>query len=452
MKELWTKYKDEYRKLLELGGPILVTQLSVIALAFSDTIMVGHYSVNALAAAAFVNSLFLVPNVMLMGLSGGLTPMAGALHSQKNPCQVGRVTSAAMQVNLLVALAFTALEAAMYFLLDHFGQPADLMPETRSYYLVLLLVPLPMTVYNVIMQMCNGIENPSLPMWITLFCILFNILGNWLLIYGVGIFPELGLLGAGIATVTARIVGALAIVACFWFQKRYGSYREGVRHAFKLSKERIEVWRTSWPLMLQGGFECGLWSLSGVVIGWFGAVQLAAYQVVNTISQLGFMIYMSFTTAVAIRVAYYAGLRNEAGAGAVARAGMHINLILATLASLAFWIFGEHLINLFINTGEGNVQGDAVVASAMALILPLVVYQYFDALQLTFCNAIRGTGQVKPLFWISLTSYIFVGIPFLFLFAVGFDGGNIGAYWSFNIALLTACAMSIFIFRRIRFN
>lgn len=51
MKELWTKYKDEYRKLLELGGPILVTQLSVIALAFSDTIMVGHYSVNALAAA-----------------------------------------------------------------------------------------------------------------------------------------------------------------------------------------------------------------------------------------------------------------------------------------------------------------------------------------------------------------------------------------------------------------
>lgn len=452
MKGLFSKYRDEYRKLLQLGGPILVTQISVIALAFSDTIMVGHYSVNALAASAFVNSLFLVMNVMLMGLSGGITPMVGALYSQRDSVQAGRVTRAAMQVNLLVALIFTALEAVMYFFLDYFGQPEELMPEIRPYYLILLLVPVPMTIYNVIMQMCNGIENPSLPMWITVFCILFNILFNWLLIYGVGIFPELGLLGAGIATAGARIVSCIGIMVCFLVRKRYSRYREGFRNALKLGKERLNVWRTSWPLMLQSGFECGLWSVSGVVIGWFGAVQLAAYQVVNTIGQLGFMIYMSFTTAVAIRVSFYAGRRNEAGAGAAARAGMHINLILATFASLGFLIFGEQLINIFINTGEEGAKGPAVVTSALTLILPLVVYQYFDALQLTFCNAIRGTGQVRPLFWISLVSYIIVGIPFLLLFAVGFAGGNIGAYWSFNIALLTACIMSMLIFRRIRFN
>lgn len=452
MKELWHRYRAEYRKLLELGGPIMVTQFSVILLAFSDIIMVGHYSVNALAAAAFVNSLYLVPNVMLMGLSGGVTPLVGALYSQRDSRQAGRITRSAMQVNLLLAAIFTAIEAMVYFLLGHFGQPEELMPEIRSYYMVLLLVPLPMTVYNVLMQMCNGIENPSLPMWVTVFCILGNILGNWLLIYGVGVFPELGLLGAGISTVVARILGCLAILTCFWAGKRYREYREGFRHAVRLSKERSEVWRTSWPLMMQSGFECGLWAVSGVVIGWFGAVQLAAYQVVNTIGQLGFMVYMSFTTAVAIRVAYYAGQRNEAGAGTAARAGMHINLLLATFASLAFIFFGETLINLFINTGEEGAKGPAVVASALTLILPLVFYQYFDALQMTFCNAIRGTGQVKPLFWISLVSYILTGIPFLFLFGVGFGGGNIGAYWSFNIALLTACVMSIVTFRRIRFN
>ena len=452
MKELWNKYRDEYRKLLQRGGPIMVTQLSVILLAFSDTIMVGHYSVNALAAAAFVNSLFLVPNVMLMGLSGGVTPLVGALYAQGNRLEAGRITRSAMQVNMLVAAVFTAIEGAVYFLLGYFGQPEELLPEIRSYYLVLLMVPLSMTVYNVIMQMCNGIENPSLPMWVTVFCILFNILGNWLLIYGVWIFPELGLLGAGISTVAARILGALAIMVCFWTGKRYRQYREGFWKAVKMSRERLDVWRTSWPVMLQSGFECGLWAVSGIVIGWYGAVQLAAYQVVNTIGQLGFMVYMSFTTAVAIRVAFYAGQRNEAGAGAVARAGMHINLILATVASVVFLTFGPQLVNLFINTGEEAAKGPAVVASALTLIIPLMVYQYFDALQMTFCNAIRGTGQVKPLFWISLVSYILVGIPFLFLFAVGFDGGNIGAYWSFNIALLTACVMSIVIFRRIRFN
>ena len=187
-----------------------------------------------------------------------------------------------------------------------------------------------------------------------------------------------------------------------------------------------------------------------MVVGWFGPVQLAAYQVVNTISQLGFMVFMSFASAVAIRVAYYAGLRNEQGAGAVARAGLHVNLVLATIASLVFILFAEPLINIFINTSAEGAKGVEVIASATALILPLVVYHYFGASQLTFCNAIRGTGQVKYLLWISVTSYIAVGIPLLMLFATGFGGGNLGAYWSFNVALLCASMMSLRYFRRIR--
>lgn len=450
MRKFWSKYKGEYRKLLELGSPILVTQLSVIVLAFSDTIMVGHYNVDSLAASAFVNSLYLIPNVMLMGLAGGVTPLVGSLYSQQKEEAAGGLTRLAMRVNLRMSLLFTAIMGGIYFFLEGFGQAPELIPLIKEYFLVLLLVPVPMALYNVLMQMSNGIECTSIPMWITVGCIGVNVLGNWLLIYGIWIFPELGLLGAGIATVAARLLALLAMWICFRYLRRYRKYNIGYRRQ-RWSKEGIgQVWRTSWPLMIQSGCECGLWTAGAVVVGWFGAIQLAAYQVVNTIGQLGFMIYISFAAAVTIRVAYYAGRNDEKGAGTVARAGAHINMVLATLASLIFIMAARQLITLFVDTGAEAVKGGAVIASALTLVIPLVFYQYFDALQLTFCNAIRGTGQSKPLFWISLVSYIIVGIPFLLLFAKWMEGGNLGAYWSFNVALLCACIMSIIIFKRIR--
>lgn len=429
---------------------MLMSQLGVILLAFSDTLMVGHYGVAELASAAFVNSLFLVPNVMLLGLTGGITPLVGSLYAKGDNYNVGSMTRAAMQVNLRTLIIFMAVEIGVYFLLPYFGQDPDLLPLIRNYYLVLLLVPLPMVVFNVIMQTSNGVTDTRMPMLMTIGAVVFNIVFNYLLIFGKFGFPELGLTGAGIATVMARFASMAGIWIVFRTGKNFKAYQEGFRNARKLAAQRRRVWATSWPLMMQSGFECGLWSLGAVVVGWFGAVQLAAYQVVNTISQLGFMIYMSFASAVAIRVANYAGVKDEVGAGRAARASMHINLVLATAASLVFLFAGRWLITLFVNTDAGAADGIAVVASAMGLLAPLVVYQYMDAVQLTMCNAIRGTSQVRPLLWISLISYIIIGVPVLLLFADWLQGGNVGAYWSFTVALAAASVIATIVFKKIR--
>lgn len=445
-------YKPEYKRLCRLGGPIMLSQLGVILLAFSDTLMVGHYGIAELAAAAFVNSLYLVPNVMLIGLTGGVTPLVGSLFALNDNKGVGRVTRGALQVNLSAALLFTGFLGLMYFLLPYFGQEESLLPLIREYYLVLLPQPLMIAVFFVLMQTSNGVNLTSLPMWITLGMVGLNIIGNWLLIYGSMGFPELGLLGAGIATIMSRLISVLVIYLLFRRLNRFRDYQSGFRDRHLLGKIRRKVWITSWPLMIQSGLECLLWSVGAVVVGWFGAVQLAAYQVVNTIGQLGFMVYMSIGTAVTIRVANFAGLRDEKGAGLTARAGLHINILLATIASLVFIFGSKGLIDVFVDTSPEAVSGNEVVASSLLLIWPLVFYQYMDAIQITMCNAIRGTSQVKPLMWISLVSYIVVGIPFLLLFAKGFDAGNVGAYWSFNVALLAASVMATVIFRRIRFR
>lgn len=441
----WNRFRKEYSELLKLGFPVLMTQLGVIAVSFADTMMVGAYGVRELAASAFVNSVFLIPMVMLSGLAAGITPLVGALFTRGSHFEAGRIARAGLQINVMVSSIFTAIMLGIYFRLDCFGQPDEILPAARPYFLTLLTTMIPMSLFNAFTQTSNGLTDTRSPMWFILGAVILNIIGNWLLIFGNLGFPRMGLTGAGIATAVSRYAGLAGIAVMYLRSRRYAPWREGLLDAGPLGAERMKVWLTSYPVMIQTGIECLLWSFGAVVCGWFGKIQLAAYQIVNTIGQLGFMTYMSFGVAVSIRVANFTGLRDERGAGTAARAGLHINLLLATLASLLMGLSAHWLLGIFTPDPE-------VVAAGEMFIIPLVLYQYLDAIQLTLVNAIRGTSQVRPLLWIALISYVAVGIPVLLLFAVQFGWESVGVYYSFNVALLSAAVLAAIFFKRIRID
>lgn len=429
--------KQEYRTLVRLGTPVMLAQLGVIAVSFADTAMVGAYGVDQLAAAAFVNSLFMVPIVMLIGFASGITPLVGALFGKGNSIGVGHTLRAGLQVNALLSGALVIAMGAIYFFLDCFGQPEELLPLIRDYYLIVLASVIPMAIYNCSMQTANAVNDTATPMWIVLAANALNILGNYLLIFGNWGMPELGLNGAGIATLVSRIISAGVMVGVL----RYRDFWAGVADSSPVKDIRRQVWVTSWPLMVQTGMEIGLWSLGAVVCGWFGKIQLAAYQVVNVISQLGFMIFLGFATAVSIRAANFTGVGNRDGVRRITQAGLHVNLILAALASLLFIFGGKHLVGFFTSDTE-------VIASASALLFPLALYQFGDATQVTLANGLRGTGDVKPFLVVVLVAYLIVGMPALFTLAVGCNMGNVGVYYSFSFALITASIILLHYFRR----
>ncbi len=434
-------YGKAYASLFRLGMPVLVTQLGIILVNFADTMMIGAYGVNELAAAAFVNSLYFVVMVMLIGFAGGVTPIIGALYGRGDHHEGGIMLRASLQVNLIMAFIFTAIMTGIYFLLDHFGQDPELLPVAKQYYLIILWTIIPMAVFNCFQQTANGTTDTVSPMVIILCADVVNILGNYMLIYGHWGAPELGLAGAGYSTLAARTFGALALVALMAFRKRYRPYWMALKTEHAGGKRRYKVWTTSYPLMIQSGVECGLWSFGAVVSGWFGKIQLASYQVMNTIAQLGFMVYMSFSVATSIRVANYTGTGDIQGIRRITNAGLHMVLLLATLASVGFYFFAEGMVHLFTPDNE-------VTAYAVLLVIPLILYQYVDGTQLTYVSALRGMSDVKPLLWISLISYIVVGIPLLLFMAKGLDMQTVGVYYSFSGALATAALLLIIAYRR----
>lgn len=432
---------DGYVKIVRLGLPILIGQLGMIVVGFADTTMVGRYSTDALASASFVNNLFNVAIISTMGFSYGLTPLMGALFSNRRYDKIGAMLRNGVVINVAFTLAMMALMTAVYFNLERMGQPAELLPLIRPYYLIYLAGMLPIAVFNVFGQWSYSIRRTKMPMWITLASNVINIAGNWLLIYGHCGFPELGLTGAGLSTLTARLFLPLAIVSVFLTGKAYGRYREGFRRG-RLSRGILgQIGRTSWPVSMQMAFETGSFSGAGVMAGWLGAVSLAAYQIFIIIGTLGFCVYYSMGSAVSVLVANAAGEGDQEKMRETAGRGYRIILLLAAVSSTIFFLFGDNIIGIF--TTDPSVE-----SAAVSLIIPLIVYQLGDATQINYANALRGSAKVMPMIWIAFVSYVVVGLPATYIMAFPLGMGTPGIVYSFSVSLFLAAGLFYYFFRR----
>ena len=182
---------DHYHALLKLGLPIVIGQIGVSVLGFADTLMIGHHSTEGLAAASFVNNMFNLAIIFCTGFSYGLTPVVGSLFGQKKIDGVGGILKNSLAANTLLAVLVCVIMGGLYASLGSLGQPEELLPYMRPYFLV-LLASLPFVLwFNAFKQFSDGITDTKVSMWILLGGNLFNIVGNYILIYGKLGFPEL---------------------------------------------------------------------------------------------------------------------------------------------------------------------------------------------------------------------------------------------------------------------
>ena len=428
------KFSQYYKPILRLGVPIAIGQIGVIVMGFADTMMVGNFNTQSLAAASFVNAVYNFIVYLMLGYSYGLTPLISALAGKKQSHEAGATLKYGLVCNMLfVALIMLCLGVA-YFFLDHMGQPSEIMPLVKPYYLTLLVSLFFVGIFNTFRQFTDGVSDTSVGMWVILMGNVLNIVGNYLLIYGIGIFPRLGLLGAGISTMSARMVMAIVVVAIFLCRKRYELYREGF-HRCKVAVENLKyIHAQSLPISLQMGMESGAFTVSGIMAGWLGAINLATYQVMITISGLGFLLYYSFGTGITIRVAHYVGQNDWARVRQSGYAGMFILLVMAALSSAIFLFAGEFIIRCF-------TSDVAVISLALTLIAPLIFYQLGDSMQICYANALRGTAHVKPVMWIAFISYVVINIPAAYIFAFTLKMGIMGIYYAFSCGLFAAAIM-----------
>ena len=431
MNRLLQTYGAHYRALFTLGMPIVVGQLGVIILGFADTLMIGHHSTIELGAASFVNNMFNLCIIFSTGFSYGLTPVVGSFFGGRRYAEAGLALRCSLVANTWVALLEMAVMTVLYFNIGRLGQPDELIPLIKPYYLVLLVSLLFVMLFNAFKQFTDGITETRTAMWILLGGNALNILGNYILINGKLGLPELGLLGAGLSTLFSRIMMVVVFAWIVWRARRFRRYRVGLlRQRWSASLFR-RLNALGWPVGLQMGMETASFSLSIIMVGWLGTIALASHQIMLTISQFTFMMFYGMGAAVAVRVSNYRGVGDTANVRRSAYAGFHLILLMAVVLLSIVFAFRYSVAGWFTDSAE-------VAMLVPALFLPFLIYQFGDGLQITFANALRGISDVKPMMFIAFIAYFVVSLPLGYLFAFVLDGGLVGIWMAFPFGLTTA--------------
>lgn len=423
------KYGKNYASLLKLALPIIVGQLGGIITGLADTIMVGQHSTQELAASSFVNNVLNTFIIFGTGFSFALTPLVGENLARNKKYVVSAWLKNGIIANFLLSVVLMVILTIIYFNVEHFGQPSELLPLIKPYYLVSMVSIIFIMLANAFRQFVEGITNPSVSMWILLSGNLLNIIGNYVLIYGKCGFEEMGLIGAGYSTLVSRMFMFAMFVLVFVLRPSYKAYRKGFMRMWVLPNRLMRVTKLGVPIAFQQGLEAATFSLTAIMIGWLGSIELAAHQVVISISTISFTTYLGLGSATAIRTSFFKGAKDWQQVRKTTVAGIHLGIIVSTLTCIALYVFRNDISFIF--------SEDPNVASIVVMLLPiLMLYQYVDGAQIVLANALRGLADVKPIMWISFITNFLIAIPAGYILGFPLGMGIEGVWLAYPIGFL----------------
>lgn len=431
---------QKIREILRIGLPIMLGQACVIILAFADNIMIGWHSVDELAASSFVNNVMNLFILTELGFAAGMTPMIGADNGTGNIKGIGITVKNGLMTNGIIGGISIILLTIIYFCLDHFGQAPELMPYIKPYFAIIGISTLFALGFNVLKQFTDGICRPMISMTLLMIGNLLNIFGNWVLIYGKLGFPEMGLTGAGISTLVSRALILFVFVVFIFKSKKMNEYARAIKEALLSRGEMKTVFKMGYPVGIQMALESSTFTFAAVMAGWLGVIQLAAHQVVITISQLFFLMMQGLSFAVSILVSNAFGRKDLGSVREYARKGYFMTLGISATLSALLYCFRYQAAGIFTDSPE-------VSAMAVSLFFLLFAYQFGDGLQLCFANVLRGIQDVKPIMHAAFVSYYLIAIPSAYVLGFKTSLGIHGIWMGFPIGLTLA---GIFFYARYR--
>jgi len=437
------RYLDNYRRIMKLALPIIAGQLSTILIALSDNAMVGQYDSLSLAASAFANALLSTILLFGMGTTWSLTPLVAAADASNNQTESRLLLKHSLVLYTLIGGVLFGLSYVASFFLGHFGQDPEVVALATPYFRVVGFSIIPVMIFQALKQFMDGLSYTKEPMYINFFGAILNILFNYLLIFGHWGFPSMGLLGAGIATLAARIVMAGALVARFLYVEKFGPYCAGLHFRNLSGAILIKLAKMGIPVGFQAGFEVGAFGFVNVMVGWMGPVALAAHQIALNVATVTFLTAMGISSAAAIRIGSLYGSKNREEMRTAGMAAYHL-VILFMGSCAAIIALTRYWLPLFYLDANDPLLEEIVPISA-SLLIYAAIFQISDGVQVIGMGVLRGIQDIKAPTLIALIAYWVLGVPLGYL--LGFKlGFGIPGVWIGLLAGLTFAA--IFLARR----
>ncbi len=434
--------KGEYSRTMNLAVPIVLSQVGQLLVQFVDNAMVGRLGATPLAGVAFAGNIFFFLFIFGIGIAVGLTPLVGELYAQGRHRKAASYLQNSVILYTVIGILICAVQFAIIPLFDHMGQPEEVIEAGVPYYRYLAWSIIPLMLFMAFKQFLEGVGNTKVAMAITIISNVVNVIFNWLLIYGKFGFPEMGAAGAGLSTLISRILTPVLIIAWFSCHQSFRRYLSFYSMG-NFSRKRLgSLLSVGLPISLQMTLEGGAFAITGIMMGWFGTVALAANQIAIILANMAFMIVVSLGSATTIRISHEYGDRNFTGIRRIASSSIRIALAWNAFTAVLF-IAGRHLLPQIFTPDTD------VIAMTGSLLIYVGLFQFSDGMQVMSLSVLRGMQDVKATSVIAFISYIVINLPLGYLFAFTLGMGPQGLWMGYIFGLTIAAILLYSRYRRI---
>lgn len=433
-------YFSQSKRTFILAYPVMLSQLGQVLVGVADSVMVGQLGTEPLAAVSLGNSVFLLFLTFGIGMSYGITPLVAKADGEKNYKSIIEILKHGFLINGLTGFILLALLIITSIVFPYLGQPDEVVVLAKPYFMIISISIIPFMVFQVFRQFAEGLSLTKQSMFVTISGNAINIILNYIFIFGKLGVPAYGILGAGIATLLARIYMAIAMLVFVVYGKYFKNYWPYFDRKYYNRQLIKRILNIGLPSGLQFIFEVGAFSLAAIMIGWLGASSLAAHQIAINMAAITYMMATGIASATTIRVGNQLGRKDIVTMRQVGFTGFILSGIFMSINAIILIAGRYYFPSLYIHEAE-------VIEIASGLLLIAAIFQLSDGIQVVGLGALRGMSDVRIPTMITLFAYWILALPIGYILGISLKLGAIGVW----IGLLTGLSITaIMLF--VRFN
>ncbi len=420
-----SRYVPHLVATLGLALPLTGSHLARQAIGVTDTVMVGWYGVDPLAAVVLATSFFFILFMLGSGYGIGVMGVIATAKARGDQTEVRRATRMALWLSAVHSVIVLPLMWFSGAILLKLGQKPEIAAYAQEYLRIMCWAMAPALWGLTLNSFLAALGRANIVLLITMAGIPLNMLLNWMLIFGNLGAPELGVAGSAIASLVVNIFQLVLMVVCAI------TLREA--RPFNLLRR---MWHPDWaafrtigllglPVGLTLVAESGMFVGTNVMMGWLGSHYLAAHGIALQLASIAFMIHLGLSNAVTIRVGTFAGQEDRSGMRDSGVAAIVLSILFAAVTITIFLTLSRQIAALYLDAGDPLTP--TIIALVGGLMIYAAMFQLADGMQVIALGMLRGVQDTRVPMVMAVISYWVVGLPtgWFLAFRAGWGAGGL---------------------------
>lgn len=416
------------RETISLSVPLVLTQVGHIITVMVDNIFLGRLGKTEQAAGILSNNLFVILLVFCIGMSYVLTPAITEAHINRNEQEKASLFKNALFINFTLGILLFIVLFFLSGVLNYMQQPQDVVRLAIPFFNVLIFSIIPVSLFFVCKQYCEGLGNTKAAMYISLAGNVLNIILNYMLIYGKGGLPEMGYMGSCWATFIDRLCMGVVFLVFMFRNKSVNSFAPFFRAAKINALHFWQLLKDGVASALQFTFEVAAFAISGLMSGVFGKEQLDGHGIALSLASFTYMFASGIGSTSTIRVGKYYNVNDMANMKLAIKTSYKLVIITMGFMALLFILLNRVLPMMFSTDAE-------IIDIAATLLLFAAFFQLFDGTQVTAIGVLRGLEDYRFPTVIAFIGYWLIALPLCYLFAFVFHYKVYGVWLGLSVGL-----------------